>query len=59
MKKRRKAPKADPKARPKSRNPIAHAVRTARFRPRVEAKVGAYQRRPKHTPDTGSDETDV
>ncbi|HVZ13669.1 MAG TPA: hypothetical protein VG894_04340 [Bauldia sp.] len=54
MTKRRKAPKT----RKGTRNPVAQAVRTPRFRPRVEPKANAYHRRPKHAADSGTDEPD-
>lgn len=38
-----------------TRNPIARAVRSPRFRPKVEPKVGAYKRRLRHPPPEEGD----
>ncbi|HVY21281.1 MAG TPA: hypothetical protein VHA70_14535 [Bauldia sp.] len=50
-----KTPKR-PKAVRIKRNPLAKALRTAKFRPRVVERPGTYKRRPKHPGEVDSEE---
>ncbi len=50
-----KTPKR-PKVRKIKRNPLARALTSPKFRPRVVPKIGAYKRRLKHPPEVDSEE---